>query len=1674
MIVHKYVTKSLKILGWIIASIVGLFLLIILLIQVPSVQNAVKNKAVSYLEGKIHTPVQIGHVAIGLPKKIVLEEVYFQTQSGDTLLAGKKLAIDISLFKLLDDEVEINSVNLNGITANIKRDKDSIFNFDYIIKAFASKKTENNTKETKFSLHNIILSNIRLHFDDAITKNNLNISLQDFDMRMKTFELNQMNFDVPKISLDGLSVKLKQGELVREIATTTVVTADSIIKKRPDLKIKLGIIDLSRIKVDYDNIGTQLNSGIALQKLFIDFEETNLPKQNIAINKLQIEGIKGGLTLGKFNQKLNIQTLPKQSVPNWKLSLANTSIKDVNFRFDDENAAHTMRGIDYKHFNISQLQLEASKFKYAASTYSGKIKSFAIKDQSGLNIQTLSTDIVYNDQGVQLKKLYLKTPQTLLRNEIMVHYPSLAVLKSTPGILGINAKLQQSHIGFKDILLFTPDLYQIPFFNNHQNAIAPVDGIINGQLKDLRFPRIQISGIGSLRLTGSGRIVGLPDSKKAWYNLNIKHLQLGVKDIQQSIDPGILPTTIQLPEQMAVKGTFTGTLNNFKTNLVVNSSFGTAKINTIFDYRVKNKEHYKGVAQLIDFNLGKLIKNTSLGKITLNAKVNGHGLNPKTAVAAINGTMSKGSFSGYTYRNLALNGTIANSHYQAKVGMKDPNLNFDLVSKGSFADIYPQINLKMNVDIADLEKLNLHAGPLKIRGQLDAVIPTADLDYLNGTVTAHHILISNDKQQIVPDSIQVVATATAKNNSLQVKSQFLKANVEGKYQLSQITTAITNSIAKYYDLHPTAIKKITKPQQLAFTVNINNDPIISQLFPEIKQLDPISINGRYNSVNDSIILNAALPKIIYDTNSISTIFLNINTVDGTLVYKGGTGQLKNTQFLVPKSLIEGNLKDNTLSYKLQLPDIKNKDRYVLSGTVKAVNGKTEIHLFPKDLLLNYEQWNIADNNLIRLGNKSIYAQNFELNHAQSIMRLQSRSELPNSPLAIDFTNFDIATFSKMIQQESLAFGGLLNGNVTLENLTTQPIFTSDLTIGNFTFKKIVIGDISLKVNNRIADTYSVQGTLTGQENQLTLDGKYRNNEKAFNLNLDIQHLNMLSIEPFTFDQLTKSSGFVSGKFNIHGTAEQPKVIGNLQFHNGAFTVKTLNSAFELLNDSVAFTEEGLVFEKFSMSDAEKNNLNIRGKIDTPNYRDFAFNLRVNSDNFRVTNSTAKDNDLYYGKLFVDSRLRIKGDMNKPVVDGSIKVNENTQFSIVLPQSDPSIAEREGIVEFIDQDAPLIDERFKVAMDTLNKSKFKGMNVSVAIEVDKKAELNMIIDKGNGDYLKVKGEAQLIGGIDESGKTTLTGRYELKEGTYEMTFNFLKRKFEIQNGSYILWTGEPTTADINISAVYKTLTSPLDLVANQLGDVSATVRNTYKQRIPFETILKMKGELLKPEISFDITLPEGNYNVSSEIVTNTRTKLLQLRQQPNELNKQVFALLLLNRFIGENPFASEAGTGSESLARQSVSKILSQQLNNLAADLIKGVQLDLDLESSDDYTTGNRENRTDLNVGISKQLLNDRLKVTIGSSFGIEGPEQVNRDATNIAGDVSLNYQLSKDGRYMLRAYRKNEYQVALQGQVVETGLAFTITMDYNKFSELFHRSEEDKKIRRDMKKRKEEEKDKAK
>ena len=56
---------------------------------------------------------------------------------------------------------------------------------------------------------------------------------------------------------------------------------------------------------------------------------------------------------------------------------------------------------------------------------------------------------------------------------------------------------------------------------------------------------------------------------------------------------------------------------------------------------------------------------------------------------------------------------------------------------------------------------------------------------------------------------------------------------------------------------------------------------------------------------------------------------------------------------------------------------------------------------------------------------------------------------------------------------------------------------------------------------------------------------------------------------------------------------------------------------------------------------------------------------------------------------------------------------------------------------------------------------------------------------------------------------------------------------------------------------------------------------------------------------------------------------------------------------------------------------------------------------------------------------------------------------------------------LLRAYRKNDYQGVLEGYIIETGIGFIISVDYNKFRELLLSQKEKEKRRAERKLRQE-------
>jgi hypothetical protein len=1679
----KYGRLFLKIVLWLIVSVIALVLLVVVLIQVPAVQNFAKDKAVSFLEGKIHTPVRIGHISLGLPKLLVLENVYFEDQKKDTLLAGEKLKVDISLLKILDNQIEINEVNLQGVTSHINRTMpDSAFNFTYIIKAFASEQKKqpdpNDTASMKFSISKINLDRIHIKYNDAVSGNDVAFNLGHFDTNIKDFDLDKMKFTVPKITLSDVNARVIQHQVAA--AATAAATTDTAASKPMNYDLKLGTIDVSKIKVDYQNEASALKTKVDLGKLLVDLDSIDMKNQRVVIRNIELNGTKAMLATGKPSTantiKTNVKEASKQAVDKdtttktaaeekgWTVKLTKVAFANNDIQFDNNASKPVARGIDYMHMNLKGLTVDADDILYSPTTISGKINQFAFSEKSGVQIKNFHTQFLYGQKQSFLKNLYLETPGTIIRDYIDVKYPSISSLSDNLGELQLNANFANSKLAFKDVLAFVPTLATTPPFKGNANAILNVNGKISGKVNDLYIQNLNVSGLGQTKIAASAHLKGLPDVDKAYFDLNIKDFSTTGRDIAKLAPAGSLPSSVRIPESIGLKGTFKGSMKNFNTNMALRSSYGNIHaIAGMTSGSRKGSEVYSADVKMDNFNVGRLIKQEkTVGRLTLNAKVKGSGTSVKSANATLQANLVRADVKGYVYRNLVLSGTARNGLITTTARMKDPNVNFGLNAKVNMVDKYPAINATLNLDSINLQRLHFSSTPLRLHGKIVANVPTADPDYLNGNVQLTDMLIVQGTQRIQLDSVGIVSTANADSSSLRIKSQILTARMSGKYKLTEVATALQATISKYYSTGASFTKVKYAPQNFTFDATITKTPLLTQFAPDLKQLDPVKLTGHFNSDAGDLVINGAIPNTVYGTNQISNLKLAINTGNNALNYSFGVDKIATSSIQLLNTSISGNAQNNLLSVNVSIKDKALKEQYRIAGVLKALTNQYEFSLLQNGLVLNYDPWTVNAGNALQFGSKGILARNFNITSSNQTLGINTTSQKLNGPLAVTFENFKIETLTRIAEKDSLKVGGTINGNALVSNFAASPVFTSDLNIRDFNFKADTLGDIAIKVNNQQANTFAADVAITGKGNEVRLSGLYHTNQPNDNidLNLNIVKLNMKSIEGYTMGSLRNTTGAITGEMKIAGSPAAPRVNGDIDFNKVGFNVSMLNSYFRLDNEKISFDQNGINFNNFTLVDSAGNKATINGGVYTKTFADFKFGLDINTNNFRLINSTREDNQLYYGRLYLNSRIKIRGDMNKPVVDATLAVNDQTNLTVVLPQSDPGVEDRKGVVEFVNKNAPKLDSILLAKQrDSVNKSDITGMDVSANVTIDKNANFNIVIDESNGDIVHIKGAAQLNAGIDPSGKINLTGTYVVNSGSYNLAYATVQRNFTFKQGSTITWTGDPTSANIDLTAVNIANVPPIDLVEDQLSGTE-TEKTQYKQRLPFNVNLNLKDELLKPNITFDIVLPDSSYTVSSDVVNTVNARLAQVRQDPNELNKQVLGVLVLGHFIGDNPLQSAGGSsGVEGIVRNSVSGLLSDQLNKLVGNSIAGVDLNFGLTSGEDYSTGTAQNRTDLNVALSKRFLNDRLSVSVGNNFNLEGQNQPGQKASTIAGNVNVGYKLTKDGRFSLRAYRRDEY-IVIQGQVVETGVGFSFTVDYNQFKNIFKSSEELKEMRR--------------
>ena len=1624
-------------------------------------------KGANYLENTLGTRVDIGGFTTDWRNAIVLKGVYVEDQQQDTLWYSERLGVDMAIFSLISGEINISKVDLDNATLKLHIREDSTTNFDFITEAFASdtaataatQPADTAASSMPISLGIINFDNVYVVFRDEAGGNFIRTRVGDLTTTMDELNLDEQRYLVDEVELADTWVEYEQ---------TKLPPPDTAESEPLEMDFGLNRVALENIRVKYLSRPADQRIELALGEAEVVSDNINLKDARVELESFMLHNTSLTYVQDKFKPVDSLAVNPAKTVENldesveetagqpmnWVVTLNEMDVAGLNVAFDNFNAPAQPVGMDYDHLRFKDITLDAQDILYSLNRTRVDLNQLTLQEKSGFRLENFEALIALDSTSASLRNLDLKTGNSHLQNGMAITYPSLDALTEDPGQVGLDIDINNSYIGMQDVRYFAPDLTQNPSFRSVANSTINLTARATGTVNDVQVQTLQLKGLQGTNVNVSGHVRNAMDPDNLYLNLDIDRFATTRTDIRALTPTGTIPADFRIPGQISMTGNYKGSLTAFDATADVRTSFGN--VNAVVDMGAN--ESFTATVRSGGFDLGQLFTDSlGLGTVALEAKANGTGLTPETMQANVQAQVQRFDYNNYTYNDIDLQATIDRNIYDVKAIAKDENLAFDMTGNFNLRDtLQPAYAFNLALEGADLQALNFYPEPLAVQGQLEGRFTGADASTISGTLQGQQLVVNLDSVQYPIDSLQLTLQQAGELAELDLRSDIVDAELHFENSLATFPTALQKHFSNYFDLQPDApYPANTNLEDFNFSFEVKKTNLITSFVPGLTQLQINNpITGSYDGESKQLTVDGTVNSLVYTDYTLRNLGLQVRGTEEQLGYNLHLNQLISPSLQIGNVTLEGAARDNDLTVKLALAgDSAQQERFVIGGLLNSIGRGYRFAFNPDQLVINGNQWTVPQDNYLQFGADLLYASNIRLQRGNSALALNSTGPVaPNAPLQVAFSNFDLGYVMETFQREDSLIAGTLNGEATLRDIMSgAPAFTSDLTVTDFAFQGTPVGDIALVASSEAGNRYNIDARLTDNGNQLQIGGFVETQPNATLLNLDanIASINMASLEGFTAGMVEDMDGRATGRLRITGTVDDPDIAGQLNFNQAQFRVTMLGSLYRLENERLEFNETGISFPDFTLTDSIGNNLTVNGNVLTQDYLDYRFDLTATTDRFLALNSTAQDNDLFYGTVYIDAEAAITGNMNEPSVNVDVRVLDGSDFTAVVPADEAGAAERDGIVEFVNLNESLTAIIGGEAQDSAQTTGFVGADIRAEIRVTDETPITIVIDPTTGDNLVVRGTADpLVIGMRPSGELNMTGRYTIADGKYSMNlYDVRSVELDIADDSYINWTGDPMQANMNITAIYTVETAPMELVASQVG---GSADPSLRNQVPFNVYVNTEGELLKPEISFDIRLPEEEQGkVPSSVVSS----LGNLRQDEAELNKQVFALIVLQRFLAPDPLTSSGG-GFAASARNSLGQVMTDQLNQLTNRYAGGLGLELGVDSYEDYSSGSAQGRTDLNVALKQQFLNDRLTVRVGTDIGLEGGNQGNGQSNNsmsgFGGDISVEYSLTEDGRLRVRGFQRNQYEGVLEGgDVRATGASLIFVRDYNNFSDLF-------------------------
>lgn len=1458
------------------------------------------------------------------------------------------------------------------------------------------------------------------------------------------------------LTVRGVEVLTTPADTLLTLKSLTVnVRALPLLKK----EVLVDAIDLEGVKVNTGTFIEGMEIKGVLGRLYAKADRINLSKEKVTFNTIDLSDTAITLLLNDTTTKADTTS----TAVNWILNLQKINLDRVAFAMQmpadslrlstyidkanlkdgivdlgashygadlftltgstlgyDANYQDPVAGFDPSHIALSNVTISLDSLFYGGRDIKARIRELSAEDRSGLTISSLTGSFHSDSTNINVPQLLLKTPSSEVRLLAMVPWSSFD--ENPEGNMRV---LLTASVGKEDVMTFAGELppdFQKAYPQKPLSLTAGVEGNLSSML--LRQLKGELPG--TFRMDVSGTMQSLTDSIRRSGKLNLK-AETGNLDFLLSMLPAAerhrynIPSGIKLTGEAALKN------NEYKADLLLREDKGKVLLTASFN---PGKEAYKADLKVDSLEPVHFMPLDSLYYLTASIQAEGKGFDPfkSSSWAKLDGKLTDIRYGNYNVSDVTMDGSLEKNFLKFDLLSKYPLAEMDLTLNATL--LKKEIKAMVIADVTNLDLYGMHLmnDSLATSFQLFAEAET-DMGKNNLVdVTLGNWELITTTGTYKPKTLTLHAQSTKDTTRVSFHAGDLGIVLTGNSDLetmtdkfNKISEGLNKQLEKDSMINIPAFKPLLPDMHLAVSAGKDN-PIYNILQQANISFNNLSLEA-FTSPEEGFRLDAGVYNLMQDTTRIDTISFAIRQDSLGLLYDAGVIKTKFLQQAPFTAGVKGKIRNTFADAEVLYTDGKGDTGILLGLRADKVEEGINLHLFPDNPILAFRPFKLNPDNYILYKNEKDIAANVRLSGDENaslwIHSLPEKDKMEELHLELSQINLDV--ISKAFT-EIPAMQGILSADMQYAPSDSSFLVVVDANIDNLIYEGGRVGELMFStVYLPLADNqHQVDMHFFRDQNEvMSATALYKmGKEDHLDGTLDVTHLPLDMINPFIPDNMASLNGVLEGNMTIKGSSKAPEVNGYIEMDSTSMFVTAVGTSFRVDDKKIVVKDNKILFDEYHIHAAGKNPFVIDGTVDFRNPSRMMADLKLTADHMQLLDVKRNKESMVYGKLLVNLMSTVKGPLDALMMRGSLQLLGGTNVTYVMKDSPLTVQDRlSDLVTFTSFEDTLVNRRRQEAPLPLG-----GLDMLLTIRIDQSVRLNADITPDRSSKVELEGGGDLSFQYTPQGEMVLNGRYTLSGGIVKYALPIIPLKeFNIQDGSYVQWSGDP-------------MDPYLDLTATERIRTNVTQDGSGSRMVNFDVGIALKQQLENLGLQFVLTAPEDQ---------TMQTSLNSMGE--DERTKLAVGMIITGMYL-----ANSSGGKQNLNMGAALNSFLNSEISNIAGSALKTVDISFGMDSYDENGDGTGGQRTDYNFSFAKRFWNDRIRIVLGGRIST-GENASNSNQTQAFIDnVSIEYRLDASGTRYVKLFHDKNYESLLEGEITETGVGIVLRRKMLHMRELFN------------------------